>query len=140
MPTPETSRTVEHEGEHHLESDIVALAARIRADDAFADELYCALCNTDWQYDDGTEWSGSWRYAAGLVAELRELGECYLDFYCSASGGEGTVSGRVGAAMTELGWHGTGHGTQLGMIDFRTGERKVWIDGEWLDPDDTIDS
>jgi hypothetical protein len=128
---------VEHETEHRLQSDLVALAARIRADDAFADELYCALCNTDWQHDDGTEWSGSWRYAAGLMAELRELGECYLDFYCSASGGEGTVTERVEVAMADLGWHGTAHGRQLWRIDYRTGERKVWIDGDWVDPDNT---
>lgn len=130
---------MEHETEHRLESDLVTLAARLRADDGFADDLYCALCNSAWQHDDGTEWSGSWRYAAGLVADLRELGECYLNFYCSASGGEGTISEWVALALGELGWHGTGHGRQLWLIDYRTGERKVWADDEWVDPDDAID-
>lgn len=119
-----------------LESDLSALADRLRTDDAFADELYCALCNADWRHDDGTEWSGSWRYSAGLVADLRELGECYLDFYCSASQAEGTISDRVTHALAELGWHGTGHGTRLWLINPRTGERKFWRDGEWVDPDD----
>ncbi|MGO9751500.1 MAG: hypothetical protein ACLP8S_00950 [Solirubrobacteraceae bacterium] len=124
------------EGERKLESDLSALANRLRTDDAFADELYCALCNSDWVHDNGTEWSGSWRYSAGVVAELRELGECYLDFYCSPTQAEGTISERVATALAELGWHGTGHGCELRLIDFRTGESKVWRDGEWVDPDD----
>jgi hypothetical protein len=92
------------EPERRLESDLSALANRLRTDDAFADELYCALCNSDWRHDDGTEWSGSWRYSAGVMAEL--------------------------------GWHGTGHGSELRLIDFRTGGSKVWRDGQWVDPDD----
>ncbi|MGH2916125.1 MAG: hypothetical protein ACRDMX_14180 [Solirubrobacteraceae bacterium] len=119
-----------------LESDLVALVGRLRGDDAFADELYCALCNAEWRHDDGSEWSGSWRHAAGLVADLRELGEGYLDFYCSARGAEGMISERIAAAMAELGWHGVGHGSQLGLIDLGTGERKVWIDGDWVEADD----
>jgi hypothetical protein len=124
----------------NLESDLVALANHLRDDEEFAVELYCALCNSDWRHEDGSEWHGSWRYSAGLVADLRELGECYLDFYCSGigreQGGEGTISGRVAAAMAELGWYGTGHGTQLWMFNPTTGERKLWVDGEWADPDD----
>lgn len=116
-----------------LEYDLRALADLAGHDDVFADELYCALCNADWVHDDGTEWSASWRYAAGVVAELRGRGECYLDFYCSPSGAEGTISERVGAAMTVLGWHGTGHGAPLRLIDFRTGESKILVDGAWID-------
>lgn len=123
-------------GERRLESDLWTLANRLRADDALADELYCALCNSDWRHDDGTQWSGSWRYSAGLVAELRALGECYLDFYCSPKQAEGTISERVATALAELGWHGTGHGSELRLVDFRTGVSKVWRDGEWVDPDD----
>jgi hypothetical protein len=106
---------------------IWSLAMRLREENAFADELYCALCNSDWMHDDGTEWSGSWRYAAGLVAEPRELSESYLDFYCSASGAEGTISERVATAMAELGWNGIGHGQQLYLIDFNANTNKVWI-------------
>jgi len=124
------------EPERQLESDLSALADRLRADNTFADDLYCALCNSDWLHNDGTQWSGSWRHFAAVVAEVRELGECYLDFYCSASGGEGTISTRVAAAMAELGWHGIAHGSELRLVDFRTGESKVWWDGEWVEPDD----
>jgi hypothetical protein len=102
------------ERERRLESDLSVLANRLRSDDALADELYCALCNADWVHDDGTEWSGSWRYSAGVVAELRELGECYLDFYCSPTQAEGTISERVATAMAGLGWHGTGGAANYG--------------------------
>lgn len=124
---------------HTLEADLVALSADLLADDTFADEMYCALCNSDWEHDDGTTWSGSWRYSAGLVADLRGHGETYLDFYCSSGGAEGTISQRVASAMAELGWHGTGHGRHLYLIDFRTGESKVWVDGEWIDADESGD-
>jgi hypothetical protein len=70
------------------------------------------------------------------LGELRELGECYLDFYCSPTQAEGTISERVAAALAELGWHGAGHGSELRLIDFRAGGSKVWQDGEWVDPDD----
>ena len=122
--------------ERDLEEDLRALAPRARDDDAFADELYCALCNADWVHDDGTEWHGSWRYAAGVVADLRDRGECYLDFYCSPSGGEGAISERVAEALAALGWHGTGHGAPLRLIDFRTASSKVLVNCEWVDATD----
>jgi len=127
---------VASDASHDLEYDLRALADLAGHDDGFADELYCALCNVDWVHDDGTEWSASWRYAAGVVAELRGRDEGYLDFYCSPSGAEGTISGRVGAAMAVLGWHGSGHGAPLRLIDFRTGESNVFIDGDWVDAAD----
>lgn len=116
-----------------LEYDLRTLADRTRDDDAFADELYCALCNADWVHDAGAEWSGSWRHAAGVVAEVRARGEDYLDFYCSPTGAEGTISERVGAAMAVLGWQGTGHGAPLRLIDFRTGESSIFVAGGWID-------
>ena len=99
--------------ERDLEHDLRGLADRL-SDDAFADELYCALCNADWMHEDGSAWRGSWRHAAGVVADLRGTGESYLDFSCSPSGGERTISPRVAAAMSTLGWRGTGHGSRCG--------------------------
>ncbi|MEJ7893572.1 MAG: hypothetical protein WKF94_13145 [Solirubrobacteraceae bacterium] len=93
--------------DRNLEYDLRQLAPALRQDHGFADQLYCALCNTQWVHDDGTEWSGSWRYTADIVAHLRGRGECYLDFYCSRSGAEGSISGRVRDAMAALGWHGS---------------------------------
>ena len=108
-----------------LEFDLQALSRRLRDDDAFAVEVYCALCNSDWRHADGTEWHGSWRHSAGLVATLRGRGEDYLDFYCSGIRGhaEGTISERVAEALAALGWTGTGHGSErLHVYDFSTGE------------------
>jgi len=95
--------------DRNLEYDLMQLAPALRDHHGFADELYCALCNTEWAHDDGTEWTGSWRYAAGIVAHLRGRGEDYMDFYCSGGGSEGTISSRVRDALATLGWHGSGH-------------------------------
>ena len=78
-------------------------------DDGFADELYAAMCNVGWLKTqtgaaDATPvpWSCSWRSSGGIVADLRNKGEEYLDFYCL--GREGQVSQRVAQALAELGW------------------------------------
>lgn len=47
--------------------------------------------------------SCSWRYAGGLVADLRDKGECYMDFYCG--GVSCTVAPEVEEALAELGWY-----------------------------------
>ena len=104
-----------------LEEDLRALAPQARDDDAFADEVLLRAL----QRRLGPRWtalSGTARrrYAAGVVADLRGQGECYLDFYCSPSGAEETISERVAEALVALGWHGTGHGAPLRLIDFRT--------------------
>jgi hypothetical protein len=99
--------------DRNLEFDVQTLSARLRHDDTFAYELYCALCNVDWSHADGTEWSRSWRYSAGLIATLRGRGEDYMDFYCSgiSTHAEGTISERVAEAMADLGWTGTAYGS-----------------------------
>jgi hypothetical protein len=100
-----------------LESDLIA-DARIRAlakDDDLAEELYGAMCNMDWVTLDGVNadepWSCSWRYAGGIVADLRERGEEYIDFYCG--GNEGTVTPRVRMEMERLGWKPLDEGAVL---------------------------
>lgn len=120
-----------------LEFDLQALASALRADRGFADEMYCALCNTDWRHVDGTEWHGSWRYSAGLVATLRGRGEDYIDFYCTRACEEGTISERVASVMAELGWSGQGHGSKaLYSPDPSNGEQTVWVSGGWVDIED----
>ncbi len=64
--------------------------------------LYGALCNTDWYHTDGSGWSCTWRYAGGLVADLRGENEGYMDYYCS--GVEGCVDPRVASLLNSLGW------------------------------------
>ena len=66
---------------------------KVREDKRYAQNLYAALCNMQWQKLDVMPilkdelWSCSWRYAGGLVAEIRGSGEDYMDWYCSGMGG-----------------------------------------------------
>jgi hypothetical protein len=71
-----------------------------------------------------------------VVAELRELGECYLDFYCPPPKRREPFPSA--SPPPWLGWAGTAPGTaaNYGQSTFRTGESKVWRDGEWVNPDD----
>lgn len=67
--------------------------------DSYAQNLYAAICNNDFakftQTGDRIEtyrnlreeyWSASWRYAGGIIADLRGEGD-YIDWYCSGIGG-----------------------------------------------------
>lgn len=69
----------------------------------FANALYGSLCNTIW-YNKTTEdiYSCSWRYAGGLVADLRNVGENYLDFYCN--GEEEIYHSEVYTEIEKLGY------------------------------------
>ncbi len=80
------------------------LSERVRTDDAFAHELYGALCNMRWRRRDADSEpvSMSWRYAGGVVSHLACKGGCYLDYYCS--GNEGVVSARIRDALGALEW------------------------------------
>lgn len=70
---------------------------KVRASEVYAQNLYAAMCNNDFQrvdventaenlvdvLKDGLPtWSCSWRYAGGIVADMREDGD-YIDWYCS---------------------------------------------------------
>jgi len=92
-----------------FEDDLFRLKDRLRQDDEFAQECYAALCNMQWQNikDPGKVYGCSWRYAGGLIAEIRRCGENYLDWYCSGIDGgtpEGEVTSRVREAFKLLGW------------------------------------
>lgn len=69
--------------------------------DDLASEIYSSLTNTLWSKDD-KHYSTTFRMAAGLIADLRDRGEDYLDFYCIAP--PGNVSDRVYSAMSSKGW------------------------------------
>jgi hypothetical protein len=89
-----------------FEADLTELfAERVKADPAnFAGALYGSLCNVDWQHDEGSRYSCSWRYAGGVVSELAG-GDDYMDYYCS--GGEGHIDSRVADALEAIGWRGS---------------------------------
>ncbi len=65
---------------------------KAKASESYAQNIYAALCNQDWQKNDvwpllkGETYSCSWRYAGGIVADMREEGD-YINWYCSGIGG-----------------------------------------------------
>lgn len=69
------------------------LVAKIKNNKSYAQNLYAALCNMQWQKIAVIPilkeelWSCSWRSAGGIVADIREQGEDYMDWYCSGMGG-----------------------------------------------------
>ena len=61
---------------------------KAKASEAYAQNLYAAICNNDfvkndvWPLLQGQTWSASWRSAGGIVANMIEKGD-YIDWYCS---------------------------------------------------------
>ena len=109
------------------------IMAKIRADNRrYAQNLYAAWCNMQWCKRDTWPilaedyWSASWRSAGGIVADLRNKGEDYMDYYCSGMRGglsydpnspeendyfektgymsESVVSDEIAADLDKLGW------------------------------------
>lgn len=111
-----------------LEQDMISaswLVTKVRDSDSYAQNLYAALCNNEFQANQvwpclqGHTWSCSWRYAGGIIADIRGQGD-YLDWYCSgmdpglgnsdADGGHGYVSESVITPeimqdLKRLGWN-----------------------------------
>jgi len=76
----------------------------------YANDVYLAMCNIIWKKEDITN-TFSFREAAGLIANLRNQGEMYLDFYPAMASGtgkvEGTVTNEVREDLRKIGWEGT---------------------------------
>lgn len=57
---------------------------------SYAQNLYAALCNNDfvrnemWEILRDKSWHCSWRYAGGIIADIRQEGD-YIDWYCSGT-------------------------------------------------------
>lgn len=64
------------------------ICAKAKNSESYAQNLYAAMCNQEFQKIDvwpilkGETWGCSWRYAGGIVADMREQGD-YIDWYCS---------------------------------------------------------
>ncbi len=108
MKTKESNNSLRYEGSYLDYNQMIHMSLnpyldRFKDKD-FAREVYAALCNMRWQsiYKPEYVYSCSWRYAGGLIAEIRGCGEIYLDFYCS--GGEGIVTERVQEFFKKLGY------------------------------------
>lgn len=110
------------------------IMAKIRQEDRYyAQNLYCAFSNMQWcprdiipalRQGDKDLWSASWRGAGGIVADLRNKGEDYMDYYCSGIKGatsydpnddtayfeenkyvsEGEVTEEIQADLAKIGW------------------------------------
>ena len=80
--------------DHNLERDMKDarwFVDKVRATESYAQNVYAALCNNAFQklevipvLTDQT-WSCTWRYAGGLIADIRCEGD-YMDWYCSGMG------------------------------------------------------
>jgi len=120
--------------ENNLEYDLRStkwICNKAKARDAYAQNVYAALCNQSWQKNDvwpllaGQTYSCSWRYAGGIIADMIESGD-YIDWYCSGIKGdlteeqvaeakekgmdiinyvsEGTVTDEIQEDFFKLGW------------------------------------
>jgi len=76
---------------NNLEWDLVTtdwILEKVRNSDSYAQNLYAALCNMQWHNSEMWKtlkeeyWHCSWRYAGGIVADMRQKGD-YIDWYCS---------------------------------------------------------
>ena len=97
------------------------IVTRTKEDLVYAQNLYAALCNNQFVKNEvfpilkEDYWSCSWRYAGGILANMREEGD-YIDYYCSGSGGlagdvgdigylpEGIVADNIEEDLKKLGW------------------------------------
>ena len=95
------------------------ILAKARASEDYAQNIYAALCNNGFIKLDvipiltEQEWSCSWRYAGGIVADMREQGD-YIDWYCSGirdrddiNNGympEGLITKEIREDFKQLGW------------------------------------
>jgi hypothetical protein len=126
----ETGRQNWESQEHidNLEYDLRTtewIVEKVRSSESYAQNIYAALCNNDfqkleaWPILKDEQWGCSWRYAGGIVADLRGHGD-YIDWYCSGSRSkahtednesfekgfvsEGTVTNEVYEDLLKLGW------------------------------------
>ena len=115
---------------NNLEYDLRStkwICNKAKASEFYAQNLYAAMCNQDWQKNEvwpllkGETYSCSWRYAGGIVADMREQGD-YIDWYCSGIRGgaepavdnndklpgdfvgEGHVTDEIRDDLFKLGW------------------------------------
>ena len=127
--------------ENNMEFDMLSsdwMVAKVRESRVYAQNLYAAMCNNEfqkfevWPILKDQRWSASWRYAGGIVSDMRGEGD-YIDWYCSgiqdrahpledgerermtaeqqtfykeseASVGEGMITDEIKEDLKKLGW------------------------------------
>ena len=107
IATEEDKKWAEEEHKNDLEYDLRStdwICDKVRASDSYAQNLYAAMCNMQFQKLDVLPilkedlWSCSWRHSGGIIADMQMKGD-YIDWYCSGMGdglGNGDVDGSKG--------------------------------------------
>jgi len=127
-----------------LEHDITAagwFCEKVRTSDAYAQNLYAAMCNMRFIKLDVVPilkeeyWSASWRAAGGIVAQIQGKGD-YMDWYCSGMGGfaafDDETDEEAKAQFDKRGYVPEGTVTD----EIREDLKKIgWIPSEWPDND-----
>jgi len=106
---------------YNLEYDLLTtqwILEKVRNSDTYAQHLYAALCNNEFQKFDITNvfpllknqtWHCSWRYAGGIIADMQQTGD-YIDWYCSGiekidqAVSEGVVTDEIKEDLKKLSW------------------------------------
>jgi hypothetical protein len=127
-PKQDSAAEIEQQDDN-LERDLLTssvMLAKVRASEVYAQNLYAAMCNRDfqrnstWQVLTDQRWSCSWRRAGGIIADMRETGD-YMDWYCSGIRNDGyqnatdiaypagfvaesVVTDEIRADLLKLGW------------------------------------
>jgi hypothetical protein len=97
-----------------LEQDLLKvdyIVQKCKNNDVYAQNLYAALCNNRFFKND-EEWTCSWRVSGGIIAGIRNIGEDYIDWYCSGMASdhvkgyvpESVVTSEVRNDLLNLGW------------------------------------
>jgi len=85
---------------NNMEYDLVTtdwILEKVRARDEYAQNLYAAMCNNEFiklevfSILKEEVWGCSWRYAGGIVADMRQEGD-YIDWYCSGIRNDGDMT------------------------------------------------
>ena len=81
----------EESRKNNLEYDLLTtdwILQKARSSESYAQNLYASMCNMRWCRHDmwpilkEEYWHCTWRYAGGIVADMRQQGD-YIDWYCS---------------------------------------------------------
>jgi hypothetical protein len=111
---------------NNMEYDLLTtdwILEKVRVSEDYAQNLYAAMCNNEftkrdlWPILKEEKWSCSWRYAGGIIADMRQEGD-YINWYCSGIRGgmgydeelkddlvpEGKISKEIELDLNKLGW------------------------------------
>jgi hypothetical protein len=88
----------------NMEYDLLStdwILQKVRNSESYAQNLYAALCNNEFMKLDvipilkEQKWGCSWRYAGGIIANMRQEGD-YINWYCSGIGNDESGYGLSG--------------------------------------------